>query len=147
MLSCLFAFFVVIFERFCSIVVRCGRRGIRSTYVQECVPTCIGIARFVVVSERFCAFGRMAWGAQKSPHEPFFGIVRFVVVSDPFSVRFCVLQWFRTDLSDADVMRMQDLGARIPFSSWLRSNVALLARPREGLRKSFAMETRPSLPL
>ena len=30
-------------------------------------------------------------GAQKSPHEPFFGIVRFVVVSEAFSARFCVL--------------------------------------------------------
>ena len=59
--------------------------------MQEHVPTCVGIARFLVVSERFCAFGRMAWGAQKSPHELFFGIVRFVVVSDPFSACFCIL--------------------------------------------------------
>ena len=49
--SCLSARFVVVFERFGSIVVGCGRRGIRSTYVQERVPTCVGIARFVVVSE------------------------------------------------------------------------------------------------
>ena len=44
------------------------------------VPTCGGIARFVMVSQRFCAFGKIAWGPQTSPHEPFFGIVRFVVV-------------------------------------------------------------------
>ena len=100
-------------------------------------PTCVRIARFAVVSEQFCAFGRMAWGAQKSPHEPFFGIVRFVVVSNPFSARFCGLQRLRTDLSDTDVMRMHDLGAGIAFSLWFQSNVALLARPREDLKNSI----------
>ena len=81
--------------------------------VQVHVPTRGGIARFVVVSEQFCAFGSMAWGPQKSPHEHFFGIVRFVEVSEPFWTRFCVLSWFRTDLGGADVMRMQDVGAGI----------------------------------
>ena len=42
--------------------------------MQVHVPTRGGIARFVVVSEGFCALGRMARGPQKSPHEPFFGI-------------------------------------------------------------------------
>ena len=64
----------------------------------------------------FVRFWEDGMGAQKSPHEPFFGIVRFVVVSDPFSARFCVLRWFRTDLSDADVIRMQDVGAGIAVS-------------------------------
>ena len=50
-----------------------------------------------------------------------FGIVRPVVVSDTFSANFCVLKWFRTDLGDADVMRMQDLGAGIAFSWWFRT--------------------------
>ena len=40
----------------------------RSTCVQVHVPTCGGIARFVVVWERFCVFGRIAWRPQKSPH-------------------------------------------------------------------------------
>ena len=50
---------------------------------------------------------------------------------------FFVLNWFRTDLSDADVMRRQDLGAGMAFSWSFRSKVALLARPREGLKKSI----------
>ena len=60
-----------------------------------------------------------------------------MVVSEQFSARFCVLQWFHTDLGDADVTRMQDLGAGIASSWWFRSYVALLARPRKGLRKSI----------
>ena len=94
---------------------------------RTCMPTCVGIAHFVVVSEHFWEDGMGG---------SFFGIVRFVVVYS-FLARFCVLQCFRTGLSDADVMRMQDIGAGIAFSWWFRSNVALLARPREGLKKSI----------
>ena len=36
-----------------------------------------------------------------------------MVVLGQFSAHFCILYRFRTDLGDADVRRMQDLGAGI----------------------------------
>ena len=132
--ACIFRRFVVVFERLHRIAVGCGRRGIRSTCVQVHVSTRGGIARFVVVSERFCPFGRMAWEPQKSAHEAFVGILRFVVVSEPFSACCCVLCWFRTDLGDADVIRIQDLGAGIArfvmVSKKCRASCRTASRPQ-----------------
>ena len=105
--------------------------------MQVHVPMRGGIARFVVVSQRFCDFGRMTWGPQKSPHEPFVGIVPFVVVFEQFLARFCVLWWFRTDFSDADVIRIQDLGAGIARFVMVCQKFGASCRTASGPEKSI----------
>ena len=102
-------------------------------YARRQVPSVF--ARFMVVSQRCCAFGRMAWGPQESLHERFFRIVRFVVVSEPFSARFCVLQWFRITVGDADVIKIQDLGAGIPRFIMVSDKFGASCRTASGPQK------------
>ena len=99
--------------------------------MQVHVPTRGGIARFVVVWERFRAFGRMAWGPPKSPQ-----FVRFVMVSEPLSARFWVLQWFRTDVGDV-VIRIQDLGAGMARFAMISEKFQASAGGCWGLKKSI----------
>ena len=131
-----FRAFLVFLVRFFSIAVGCGRRGIRSTCVQVHVPTHGGIARFVVVSGRFCA-GDLKNLLMSTILE--WCVSRWL--RSHFRHDFFALSWFRADLGDADVMRMQDL-VRCGFGAIWRF---LQDRVRVSKRAS-AIEFRPSLP-